>query len=95
MTVDHAVELLCEEGYAEARPRSGVFVSYRDGDGFSVPASETRPVLPAAPQPEARNAFPFPTLAKVMRRVLSDYGERLLVKTPNAGCEALREALRS
>ena len=95
VTVDHAVELLCEEGYAEARPRSGVFVSYRDGDGFSVPAAETRPVLPAVPQPEARNTFPFPTLAKVMRRVLSDYGERLLVKTPNAGCEALREALRS
>ena len=95
VTVDHAVELLCEEGYAEARPRSGVFVSYRDGDGFSVPAVEARPVLPAVPQPEARNTFPFPTLAKVMRRVLSDYGEMLLVKTPNAGCEALREALRS
>ncbi len=95
VTVDHAVELLCEEGYAEARPRSGVFVSYRDGDGFSVPAAEARPVLPTVPRPEARNTFPFPTLAKVMRRVLSDYGEMLLVKTPNAGCEALREALRS
>ena len=95
VTVDHAVELLCEEGYAEARPRSGVFVSYRDADGFSVPAGPVRPVLPAVPQAEARNTFPFPTLAKVMRRVLSDYGEALLVKTPNAGCEALREALRS
>ena len=95
VTVDHAVELLCEEGYAEARPRSGVFVSYRDADGFSVPAGPVRPVLPAVPQAEARNTFPFPTLAKVMRRVLSDYGEALLVKTPNAGCETLREALRS
>ena len=95
VTVDHAVELLCEEGYAEARPRSGVFVSYRDADGFSVPAGPVRPVLPAVPQAEARNTFPFPTLAKVMRRVLSDYGEALLVKTPNTGCEALREALRS
>ena len=95
VTVDHAVELLCEEGYAEARPRSGVFVSYRDADGFSVPAAPARPVLPAVPQAEGRNTFPFPTLAKVMRRVLSDYGEAILVKTPNAGCEALREALRS
>ena len=95
VTVDHAVELLCEEGYAEARPRSGVFVSYRDADGFSVPAGPARPVLPAVPQAEGRNTFPFPTLAKVMRRVLSDYGEALLVKTPNAGCDALREALRS
>ena len=93
ITVDHGIELLIEEGYAEARPRSGVYVTYRAGEGFSVPA-QPRHVFPAAvPRPENRDTFPFPTLAKVMRRVLSDYVEALLVKPPNAGCEALREAL--
>ena len=94
ITVDHGIELLCEEGYAEARPRSGVFVTYRDGGGFSAPTEAAVPADPA-PRPENRDTFPFPTLAKVMRRVLSDYGESLMVKPPNTGCEALREALRS
>lgn len=93
VTVDHAVELLCEEGYAEARPRSGVYITYRDGEEFSAPP-ERRRELTTGPEPrETRDAFPFPTLAKVMRRVLSEYGEELLVKPPNTGCEALREAL--
>ena len=95
ITVDHGIELLCEEGYAEARPRSGVFVTYRDGGGFSVPSVPSAPAPSFIPRPEERNTFPFPTLARVMRRVLSDYGEALLVKTPNAGSEVLRDALCS
>ena len=95
VTVDHGIELLCEEGYAEARPRSGVWVTYRDGDGFSVSSARTFPAALPLPRAEGRDTFPFPTLAKVMRRVLSDYGEALLIKPPNTGCEALREALCS
>ena len=93
VTVDHGIELLCEEGYAEARPRSGVYVTYRAGDGFSVPAEQSIQIQTSTHLPENRNTFPFPTLAKVMRRVISDYAEALLVKPPNTGCEALREAL--
>ena len=37
--------------------------------------------------------FPFSTLSKLMRRVLSDYGERILVKSPNSGCMELRQAI--
>ena len=93
ITVDHGIELLCEEGYAEARPRSGIYVTYR----FSLPVSSPRPVPPALPESalrtENRESFPFPTLARVMRRVITDYAEALLVKPPNTGCDALREAL--
>ncbi len=95
ITVDHGIELLCEEGYAESRPRSGVFVTYRDGDGFSVSAERRMPPALSLPRAEARDTFPFPTLARVMRRVLSDYGESLMVKPPNAGCAELRDALCS
>lgn len=40
VTAEHAYALLCDEGYAESRERSGYFVCFRAGDGFA-----------AAPQP--------------------------------------------
>ena len=95
VTAEHSVELLCEEGYAEPRPRSGCYVVYRESDGFVQPS--VRPdhrLSPAAPAP-GRNTFPFPTLAKIMRRVLSEYGEEILVRPPHTGCKELREALSS
>ena len=93
VTVDHSYELLCEEGYAESRPKSGFYVTYREEDGFSLPARLPRSVSSVPVPPGSRDSFPFPTLARVMRRVLSDYGERILVRPPNTGCQELREAL--
>ena len=95
VTAEHSIELLCEEGYAETRPRSGCFVVYRESDGFTLPSARQDHRLPAASPAPGRNTFPFPTLAKVMRRVLSEYGEEILVRPPNAGCMELREALCS
>lgn len=95
VTAEHSIELLCEEGYAEPRPRSGCYVVYRESDGFTLPSVRAEHRLsPAAPAP-GRNTFPFPTLAKTMRRVLSEYGEEILVRPPNTGCMELREALCS
>lgn len=95
VTADHSIELLCEEGYAETRPRSGCFVVYREGGSFAPSASAAaRRAVPVPPAAD-RNMFPFPTLARVMRRVLAEYGEQILVRPPNAGCPELREALRS
>ena len=37
--------------------------------------------------------FPFSVLARVMRRVLSEQGERILARSPNAGCSELRAEL--
>lgn len=93
VTVDHSYELLCEEGYAESRPKSGYFVTYREEDGFSLPVRLPRAAAPSPVLPGSRDSFPFPTLARVMRRVLTDYGERILVRPPNTGCPELREAL--
>ena len=93
VTADHSLELLCEEGYAEARPRSGCYVIYRESDGFTLPSvKRDRMVISPSPSPE-RDTFPFPTLARVMRRVLTDYGERIMVRPPKTGCAELREAL--
>lgn len=99
VTVEHAYELLCQEGYAESRARSGFFVAYRAGDGFEAAAPATP--LPPRPQPSAAMSgdedgrFPFSVLARAMRRVIADCGEALLEKSPNQGCDALRRALSS
>lgn len=95
VTAEHSIELLCEEGYAEPRPRSGCYVVYRETDGFTQPSVRTEHRLPPAQPAPDRNTFPFPTLAKVMRRVISEYAEEILVRPPNTGCAELREALCS
>ena len=93
VTVEHAYDLLCEEGYAEARERSGYFASFRADDGFAVSAAPQRPMQSTRAEP-ATGGFPLTLLSRTMRRVLSDYGERILERPPNAGCMELREALR-
>ena len=92
ITVEHSYELLCQEGYIEPRPRSGFFVIFRPLEGFSpAPAASVRLPVRYASRPE--NSFPFATLARTMRRVLTEYGEAILNKSPNAGCNELRAAL--
>lgn len=90
VTAEHAYSLLCDEGYAEARERSGYFVCFREGDVF-LPA--TAPVSPIPHTAGAGSEFPFSVIAKTMRRVLSEHGEAVMVKSENVGCELLRLAL--
>ena len=93
ITVEHAYSLLCDEGYAEARERSGYFVLFRPTDGFAASAARPRP---AAPPPAAAHSYPdfsLPQLSRTMRRVLSEYGEALLAPSPHAGLFALRRVL--
>lgn len=46
-----------------------------------------------AAQSHHASTFPFSVLSKTMRRVMLDYGERLLIKSPNHGCPELRNEL--
>ncbi len=92
--VEHAYTLLCEEGYAEARLRSGYYVMYKSDDFISTYAHSD---IPHAGQIRTHGVssavFPFPALAKKMRKVTLDYGDRLLIKSPNRGCPELRSAI--
>ena len=98
VTVEHSLELLCQEGYVEARPKSGYYVIFRRADSF-VPGKAPTSAVPVAPESrmpsssDTLEVFPFPALARTMRRVLSEYGEKILQKTPNPGAPELREAL--
>lgn len=96
ITVEHALSLLCDEGYAESRERSGCFVIYKESDFLSEsgPDPERKPQIPG-PQilPHSVGEFPYSVLAKTMRRVLQDYGDRILVKSPGKGCMELRREI--
>ena len=95
VTVDHAYALLCDEGYVEARERSGFFVIFQKSDGFATSA-EIHTKHSVAPQSNHTYPdFPFSVLAKTMRKVLSDYADVLLERSPNAGCTELREAIKN
>ncbi len=91
VTVEHALSLLCDEGYLEARERSGHYVSFRQDEGF-LPAAAAPLRTGPKPKPEGET-FPFSILARTMRRVISDHGETLLERCPPGGCAELRSAL--
>lgn len=105
ITAEHALELLCEEGYIEARPRSGYYAAYRRSDRGSQSKNPNETGVESEPQqyPDlaaadpaqspSSGSFPFSVLAKSMRKVLLDYGDRILVKSPNAGCMELRSQI--
>ncbi len=89
ITVEHAYALLVDEGYAEARQRSGYYACFGDGAAPGRP----RPLPAPPPLVDAPEDFPFSVLARTMRRVLSEYDRRILAKSPGQGCVELRLAI--
>ena len=101
ITVEHAYELLQEEGYIAAREKSGYFVTYRESDSFET--SEKRVQKPAANVYRHVKSntgvthdeeISFNIYAKTARRVLSEYGDEITDRSPGYGCECLRRAIR-
>ena len=90
ITAEHAYSLLCDEGYAEARERSGFYASYRQKDQF--PVGERRAPLPPAAAHDP-GGFPYSVYARTVRRVLADYEGILYEKSPAGGLPVLRAAL--
>lgn len=92
ITVEHAYTLLCEEGYAQSRPRSGYFVIFRDSDGFAATAEHISEKLTSAPA-GGNSTFSVSAFSKAVRRVLSNDADILLKKSPNIGTIELRTAI--
>ena len=95
VTVEHAYSLLCEEGYAEARERSGYFVTFQINDGIITAAASPNIVYSTTSSPEVANEFPFSVLAKTMRKVITEMEHGILERSPNLGCLSLRNAIRN
>ncbi len=94
ITVEHAYALLIDEGYIEARERSGFFVIFKKCDGFAVSNEELTHHKIALQSSNSHPDFPFSLLAKTMRKVLLDYAQDILQKSPNLGCDELRCAIK-
>ncbi len=93
ITAEHAYELLCDEGYAESRQRSGYYVIYTAGE--CLPVSDSSEKIRQNNYHNVNTEFPFSVYSKTVRKVLSEYGEGILVKSPNNGCRELRQAIAS
>ena len=91
VTVEHALNLLCDEGYAESRPRSGLYACF--GGGSAPPVRAPARLSDMSAGSSAPEDFPFSVWARTMRAVLSDYDRRILVRSPNRGCLELRQAI--
>ena len=99
-TVQNAYEQLVAEGYVISKERKGYFVAE-----LSAPLPKAQPYLitqePTPPRyaldlvanTTAGSRFPFSLWARLMRRVLTEEGERLLAPLPAAGAPTLREAV--
>jgi GntR family transcriptional regulator/MocR family aminotransferase len=104
ITVETAYQMLKEEGYIESRERSGYFVTEFAPvakvkkekwqlellNVKDTPGEGTGGVDNAHATTEH---FPESLYFKTIRGVLSEYGSRLLEKSPNEGCAILRNAI--
>ena len=93
VTVEHAFALLCDEGYASAKQRSGFVVTFRKDDGFAAASKGSPDYHPSRSRMHTYPDFPLSVLSQTMRRVLAEHGDLLLEKSPNMGCSELREAI--
>ena len=92
ITVEHAYGILCDEGYIQAKERRGYFVAYQKDEFVPIAESVVKDITSHSHHYNT-SEFPFSVLARTMRNVISKYGEEILIKSPNAGCVMLREAI--
>lgn len=94
ITVEHAYGILCDEGYIEARERRGYFVVYRKKDFAPISQVDNNMAVDVSARiVHSEEDFPFSVFARTMRAVISRYGERILIKSPNSGNRELQQAI--
>ncbi len=90
ITVEGAYRCLVDEGYAVSRQRSGFTVCAVPAAAGSVPGPA---ICEEEPEPVSDYGFRYSALSRIMREVITQYGERLLAKPPAFGCAKLRNAV--
>lgn len=109
ITVETAYQMLKEEGYIESRERSGYFVTelipvvqgeqkqrvltlLNSGEPVAD-YDEIRTLEEMSSNGYSKSLFPESLYFKTVRSVLSEYGSKLLERSPNEGCTILRNAI--
>ncbi|MBR5088222.1 MAG: PLP-dependent aminotransferase family protein [Ruminiclostridium sp.] len=93
-TVEHAYAMLCEEGFCDSRERSGCYVIYDPDSSFPVSViGDGSADKIAETEPSVSGELPFSPFAAAYRRVILNYGEKILSRSPNKGCIELRTAV--
>ena len=103
ITVENAYAQLMAEGYIYSVPKSGFYVS--DISSKKTP-QKTEPSKSDIADTHTTtyfadfvnnstqsNNFPFPTWTKIMREIMSDMSEKLMVRSPSSGVPELRQAI--
>ena len=98
ITVEHAYELLLDEGYIVSKEKRGYFVIY---DSEYNPATQhISPESGAEAKAELEQTVEYSLspmsyniFSKAARRVLTEYGEEIMLKSPGSGTVILREAI--
>ena len=98
VTVQNAYDQLLAEGYIYSKERSGYFVEEVNVDFYGsrfaeLDEEEERRFEYDFVKGTATKLFPFSVWAKLMRNVLSDYGEQLLERVPCDGDGELKRAV--
>lgn len=93
ITVEHAYNLLIDEGYVESRERSGYFSVFRS-DGVFHSTSKESTIQSDDNYISEEFTFPFSVISKAMRKIITEHGESLFDKSNNRGNTALRKAIK-
>ena len=93
ISVEHAYDLLRDEGYIRSVEKSGYFVDFRTTDGFSSFPDDNTTVSTVLDSSGQSSDFPVSVLAKTMRNVLTNRQEDILLKSPNTGLQEFRDAI--
>lgn len=94
ITAEHVYELLESEGYIESKERSGFYCTFKKGDKFLSSYSDENPAV-LKESVSSETGFPYGLYAKTARKVLSDYGEKILFKSGAFGNDFLRAEICS
>ena len=105
ITVETAYQMLKEEGYIESRERSGYFVTELIPVAKVKKEQRTLQLLKESEQnnvvmdemengkDDRESIFPESLYFKTVRSVLTEYGSKLMERSPNEGCTILRNAI--
>ena len=95
ITVEKAYNMLIDEGYITSEERSGYYVCKLDVFLSPRKTTETAALsyLDESMSVGQPHDFEYSSWFKTIRKVISERGEQLFIKSPNKGCAVLRNAI--